>query len=78
MMPSVLALPHGAWPRFDEDEEIDKAGADNILTAPVSTGLGTSGWNTVICNVKKYEGDPLTEDKDWDQLVYLRKERCKT
>ncbi|WP_438313129.1 molybdopterin-dependent oxidoreductase [Sporosarcina sp. FA9] len=73
MTPSVLALPHGAWPRFTKDEKIDKAGADNILQAPVSTGLGTSGWNTVICNVEKYDGDPLIEDKDWDQLVVFPK-----
>lgn len=69
LIPGVVALPHGAWVEMDEKEEVDKAGADNMLTAPVSTGLGTSGWNTVICNVEKYKGEPLMEDAKWEQRI---------
>lgn len=69
LMPGVIALPHGAWPEIDEEDGIDKAGADNILTAPLSTGLGTSGWNTQICNLEKYKGDPLLEDVKWEQRI---------
>ncbi|TMN22146.1 dimethyl sulfoxide reductase subunit A [Lentibacillus cibarius] len=69
LMPGVIALPHGAWPEINEEDGIDKAGADNMLTKPVTTGLGTSGWNTVICNIEKYKGEPLKEDVKWEQRI---------
>ncbi|NBJ70004.1 MULTISPECIES: molybdopterin-dependent oxidoreductase [Clostridia] len=71
LMPGTVALPHGAWVEMDEKEEVDKAGADNMLTAPIATGLGTSGWNTVICHVEKYQGDPLIEDAKWEQRIFF-------
>ncbi|WP_045518357.1 molybdopterin-dependent oxidoreductase [Neobacillus niacini] len=69
MTPGVIALPHGAWVQLDEKEEVDKAGADNMLTGPIATGLGTSGWNTAVCNMKKWDGEPLIEDVKWDQRI---------
>lgn len=69
MTPGVVALPHGAWVEMDDKDEVDKAGADNMLTAPIATGLGTSGWNTATCNIKKWDGEPLQEDAKWDQRI---------
>ncbi|PLR86752.1 dimethyl sulfoxide reductase subunit A [Bacillus canaveralius] len=69
LMPGVIALPHGAWVEMDEKEEVDKAGADNMLTGPIPTGLGTSGWNTAICDMEKWEGEPLEADDKWKQRV---------
>lgn len=69
LLPGTVGLPHGAWPEIDEEEGIDRAGADNILTAPTPTGLGTSGWNTVVCNMEKYKGEPLVEDAKWEQRI---------
>ena len=37
-------------------------GNDNFLTAPVSTGMGVSGYNTQKCAVEKYAGEPLVCD----------------
>lgn len=69
LMPGVIALPHGAWPDINEKDGIDRGGADNMLTTPVATGLGTSGWNTVICDIEKYKGEPLEEDMNWEQRI---------
>lgn len=63
VMPGVILLPHGAWVDKGVDDGIDKAGADNILCGAIPTGQGTSGWNTCIANVAKYD-EPLEDDVD--------------
>jgi anaerobic dimethyl sulfoxide reductase subunit A len=69
VMPGVVWLPHGAWVEMDEDKGVDKAGADNMLCGPISTGFGTSGWNTSTCSVEKWDGEPLEEDVKWPQRI---------
>ena len=69
LMPGTVALPHGAWVDLDENDEIDRAGADNMLVGYVPTGLGTSGYNTARCNVEKWDGEQLVEDYKWDQRI---------
>ena len=32
-------------------------GTDNVLTAPVSSGCGTAGYNSTLVNFEKYEGE---------------------
>jgi anaerobic dimethyl sulfoxide reductase subunit A len=54
---------------MDEDKGVDKAGADNMLCGPISTGFGTSGWNTSTCSVEKWDGEPLEEDVKWPQRI---------
>jgi anaerobic dimethyl sulfoxide reductase subunit A len=73
IMPGVVTLPHGAWVEMDEATGIDKAGADNILCGPVSTGQGVSGWNSCNVQVEKYEG-PIHLDPDykWPQRIPLK------
>ena len=48
---------------------IDMAGADNTLTIQVPTGLGTSGWNTMLCNIEKWHGDQLVPDAAIPQRI---------
>src|SRR3546814_20007700 len=60
--PGVISLPHGRWANIDEKTGIDPAGADNVLYEQVATGLGTSGWNSGVCNVEKWHGKPLIAD----------------
>ena len=73
IMPGVVTLPHGAWVEIDEATGVDKAGADNILCGPVSTGQGVSGWNSCIVEVKKYEGPiQLEPDYKWPQRIPLK------
>lgn len=61
IMPGVVALPHGPWVDIDEETGIDKAGTDNMLTEPVSSGCGTAGYNTNVVNFEKWT-EPLEED----------------
>ncbi len=65
LLPGVVGLPHGAWVEIDEKTGIDKAGSDNALTGPITTGQGTSGWNTCNCQVEKWTGEPLKADVQW-------------
>ncbi|BAS26235.1 molybdopterin-dependent oxidoreductase [Limnochorda pilosa] len=71
MMPGVVALPHGAWVELDDEKGVDKAGADNIMCGAVPTGQGTSGWNSVIVQVEKWQGEPLKPDAEWPQRIVL-------
>ena len=60
-MPGVVALPHGPWVDMDKDG-VDHAGAENLFTAPVTSGMGVAGYNTNLINFEKYEGASLEED----------------
>ncbi|MFA5536528.1 MAG: molybdopterin-dependent oxidoreductase [Bacillota bacterium] len=68
-IPGVIGLPHGSWPDIDEKTGIDTGGADNMLCGAISTGQGTSGWNTAICNIEKYKGTPLVPDVQRPQRI---------
>ncbi len=68
LMPGVVGLPHGAWVNVDEKTGIDRAGSDNYLTGQVQSGQGTSGWNTCICNLEKYN-EALPEDIDVEMRI---------
>ena len=71
LRPGVVALPHGAWVDVDESTGIDKAGADNYLGGQSPNGLGVSGFNSVICNVEKYDGEQLGADVDLPARIVL-------
>ncbi len=73
IMPGVVTLPHGSWVEVDEESGIDKAGADNYLCGPVSTGQGVSGWNSHIVQVEKYNGPiELAPDYKWPYRLPLK------
>jgi anaerobic dimethyl sulfoxide reductase subunit A len=69
LMPGVVSLPHGSWVDMDEETGIDKGGADNVLCAPVSSGIGLSGYNTNLVNFEKYDGPALAPDYTWPQRI---------
>jgi len=71
IMPGVVGLPHGAWVEIDEKTQIDKAGSDNMLTGAIPTGQGIGAWNSTICQVEKWTGDPLEEDAKWPLRIVL-------
>jgi anaerobic dimethyl sulfoxide reductase subunit A len=62
MMPGVVTLPHGAWVDMDEKNQIDRAGADNILSGDIARVEGHMGWNSTIVQVEKYVGEPVGPD----------------
>jgi len=69
--PGVVGLPHGAWIEMDEKNQVDKAGSDNILTGSIPTGQGIGGWNSTVCQVEKWTGEPLQEDSKWPLRIVL-------
>jgi anaerobic dimethyl sulfoxide reductase subunit A len=69
LMPGVISLPHGPWVSMDDEEKVDTAGAENILTGSFATGLGTEGYNTQVVKVEKWTGEQLVEDYKQPQRV---------
>ncbi len=70
LMPGCISLPHGSWVELDEKSGIDLAGSENVLMGwGRVSGQGTSGYNTVVANFKKYDGKPLKPDWEWPQRI---------
>ncbi|MDO4494147.1 MAG: molybdopterin-dependent oxidoreductase [Clostridia bacterium] len=55
-MPGVVALPWGIRMQFEDATGTELHGAANSLTGNNPTGAAVSGFNSCICNVKKWEG----------------------
>jgi anaerobic dimethyl sulfoxide reductase subunit A len=75
VMPGVVLLGEGAWANFDDDEEIDKAGATNTLNGTVGVGHGEQGWNSCIVKVEKYDGE-YEWDYKWPQRIFFEDEEA--
>ncbi|MEW6717350.1 MAG: molybdopterin-dependent oxidoreductase [Chloroflexota bacterium] len=72
IMPGVVNLFHGTWVEMDEDSQIDKAGADNIINGAVASNQGVSGWNSCNVQVEKYTGPiELKPDYKWPRRIPL-------
>ena len=69
IMPGCVALPHGAWLDFDEDEGVDRAGCDNMLVGSITAGMGTAGYNNFNCNYELYTGEALKPDCELPQRI---------
>jgi anaerobic dimethyl sulfoxide reductase subunit A len=69
MMRGCVALPHGAWVEVDPETGMDKAGTDNVLTSPMTSGLGVAGYNTNLVDFEKYDGPALEPDYTWPQRI---------
>ena len=73
-MPGVVGMGQGAWVEIDEETGIDKAGSMNVLCGPNVTSTGFQSWNTCICRVDKWDGEPLKPDYLWDAREVFKKE----
>ncbi len=62
-MPGCVALPHGPWPDFDEETEIDLGGNENVLLGPVTSAYPVAGYNTCLVDIQKYDGEPIPPDR---------------
>lgn len=69
IMPGVISLPHGAWPDVDEETGIDRAGASNMLTPQITSGMGTNAYNSSLVNIEKWTGEPLPRDCEMPDRV---------
>ncbi len=61
LIPGVIALPHGAWSMIDENG-VDTGGGDNYLLTQRCSLSGVSGYNTLLADFDKYNGDALVPD----------------
>ena len=64
VMPGCVGLPHGARLDWDAEEQLDRAGMENVLCGSLAVGQATSGYNNYNCNYELYEGAPLVADCD--------------
>jgi anaerobic dimethyl sulfoxide reductase subunit A len=63
MRPGVTCMGSGAWADMDEKLGVDKAGSANMLTGDITTGQGTSGWNSCLLEVEKYNFELIPDYK---------------
>ena len=70
MMPGTIALPHGAWIDIDEETGIDHGGSDNALGGVPISGQGISCYNSILCKIEKYAGEPLAKDVDRPLMIF--------
>ena len=61
LIPGVVVLGEGSWSDVDEDG-IDRSGNSNSLESSALSGEGQCTWNTSICRVLPWTGDPLPPD----------------
>ena len=61
LVPGVIVLGEGAWSDVDADG-IDRSGNPNSLERSTLSGEGHCTWNTSVCRVLPWDGDPLPLD----------------
>ena len=61
LMPGIVLVGEGAWSDVDANG-IDRSGNPNSLEASTLTGEGHCTWNTSICRVEPWTGEPLPLD----------------
>ena len=69
LMPGQVGVPHGSWIDWDDENQIDRGGADNVLCGPVISGMGVTGYNNYNCNYELYDGEPLVPDCEKPQRI---------
>ena len=69
MMEGCVGIPHGSWIDYDDENQIDRGGADNVLCGPVISGMGVTGYNNYNCNYELYDGEPLIPDCEKPQRI---------
>jgi anaerobic dimethyl sulfoxide reductase subunit A len=62
IMPGVVDLGEGAWVDWDDENQIDRAGATNTLAGTTPSGQGVQPWNTNNAQVEKWTGVQLKPD----------------
>lgn len=70
MMPGVVALPNGGWPKFDENG-IDRGGCTNTLMGGKPAGMGVSGYNNLNVKIEHWKGDELPDDADMQIVLEI-------
>jgi anaerobic dimethyl sulfoxide reductase subunit A len=71
--PGVTSMGAGAWSELDEKLGADKAGSTNMLTGDITTGQGTSGWNSCLLEVEKLDME-LVPDHRWPARILFNED----
>ena len=61
LIPGVVLLGEGAWSDVDDDG-IDRSGNPNSLERSTLSGEGQCTWNSSVCRVLPWDGEPLPPD----------------
>lgn len=74
IMPGTAALPHGPHSVIDDsnpDDVIDRGGNEQILYGPVPSNYfqHLGGYNSLLVELEKYEGEPIPKDCDRDPFL---------
>lgn len=72
--PGVTCMGGGAWTEMDDKLGVDKAGNANMLTGDITTGQGTSGWNSCLLEVAKFHKQ-LIPDHKWPARILFKKDK---
>lgn len=62
LMPGVLMIPHGSWPRLNEETGIDEGGCDQFLTSPTRERSVFGTYNSLNLQIEKYSASDLPAD----------------
>ena len=63
MMPGCVDVPHGSWPEFTVDG-ISINGGPNLLNDSSTSAGVQQGYNTVLCQIEKYEDQNILPDAE--------------
>lgn len=61
LVPGTVALPHTGWLEYSEENNADMGGASNVLIGGNVTGQGTSGYNSAIVKIEKFDGEVVLD-----------------
>ncbi len=76
MMPGTVGIPHGVHSLFDESDPegiIDRGGSEQMLSDGTQSNYfqQVDGYNSLLIEIVKYEGEPLPEDYEREPFFTL-------
>lgn len=70
VIPGAIALPHTGWLEWDEENKADRGGASNVLIGENTTGQGTSGYNSAIVKIEKFDGEVIPDVEKPQNVIF--------
>ena len=61
IMPGTLAVSHGGWIDWDEENGVCRGGSENMISGGTSVS-GVHAYNSCLVDFQRYDGDPLEDD----------------
>ncbi|MEC4183544.1 molybdopterin-dependent oxidoreductase [Adlercreutzia sp. R21] len=70
LIPGAVAVPYCGWLEYDEAEKADRGGAHNVLTGSIAQGQGTSGYNSSVVQIEKYDGEVIADANKPQNVIF--------